>query len=153
MYRFGFFILPLLPCLSLNIAASISVAVGLVRIYPGLCVVYGCVVECLLLFCFSPKGLFNALTRRNYSLPTAVQAGAIPCLLKGRDCLCTAQTGSGKTAAYLLPLLARVSHLNENEDWRNKVAVYKGGSEPKKDAALGPTAMVICPTRYACNRQ
>ena len=46
-----------------------------------------------------------ALQRRGHTEPTPAQAGAIPPLLAGRDVLLQARTGSGKTAAYVLPLL------------------------------------------------
>ena len=58
---------------------------------------------------FSSLGLSPALLRavaaRTYSVPTAIQAAAIPAVLQGGDLLACAQTGSGKTAAYALPLL------------------------------------------------
>lgn len=48
-----------------------------------------------------------------FTEPTEVQAGTIPLLLAGRDLLGTAQTGGGKTAAYLLPLLHRLAEKAE----------------------------------------
>jgi ATP-dependent RNA helicase RhlE len=58
---------------------------------------------------FSSLGLSPALLRavsaRDYLAPTAIQAAAIPAVLRGRDVLASAQTGSGKTAAFALPLL------------------------------------------------
>src|SRR5207302_10785625 len=44
----------------------------------------------------------------DYTEPTPSQAEAIPLILAGRDVLATAQTGTGKTAAYLLPLMHRL---------------------------------------------
>ena len=52
--------------------------------------------------------LVRATTELGYTEPTPVQAGAIPPALAGRDVLATAQTGTGKTAAFLLPLLHRL---------------------------------------------
>ncbi|MCU6433577.1 DEAD/DEAH box helicase [Undibacterium sp. Jales W-56] len=49
--------------------------------------------------------LINAVQERAYSEPTPVQSAAIPAILAGRDVLASAQTGSGKTAAFCLPLL------------------------------------------------
>jgi ATP-dependent RNA helicase DeaD len=66
-----------------------------------------------------------ALSRAAYSEPTPIQAALIPAALSGRDVLGQAQTGTGKTAAFLLPFLDR---------WRDK-------NEP------GPQALVLAPTR------
>ncbi|KAF4548298.1 ATP-dependent RNA helicase dbp9-like protein [Elsinoe fawcettii] len=52
--------------------------------------------------------LLQSLTMQHFSAPTAVQARAIPLLLQGKDVLARARTGSGKTAAYALPLLHRI---------------------------------------------
>ena len=49
--------------------------------------------------------LLRALQEQGYALPTAIQAQAIPVILQGHDVLGCAQTGSGKTAAFALPLL------------------------------------------------
>lgn len=61
---------------------------------------------------FSQLGLHPSLHRATrdlgYKEPTPVQAGAIPPGLAGRDVIATAQTGTGKTAAFLLPLLHRL---------------------------------------------
>ncbi|WP_089393651.1 DEAD/DEAH box helicase [Pseudomonas delhiensis] len=52
--------------------------------------------------------LLKALETLSFTEPTAVQAAAIPKALEGRDLRVTAQTGSGKTAAFVLPLLHRL---------------------------------------------
>ena len=61
---------------------------------------------------FKSLGLHPSLVRATqdleYTEPTPVQAGAIPPALLGRDVIATAQTGTGKTAAFLLPLLHRL---------------------------------------------
>lgn len=61
---------------------------------------------------FAALGLSPALTRaagtQNFIVPTAIQAAAIPAVLRGQDVLGRAQTGSGKTAAFTLPLLQRL---------------------------------------------
>jgi len=49
--------------------------------------------------------LLQGITKQNYHTPTPVQSRAIPLALEGRDILARAKTGSGKTAAYLLPIL------------------------------------------------
>ncbi|WP_116472620.1 DEAD/DEAH box helicase [Zobellella maritima] len=53
--------------------------------------------------------VLNALTDAGYVQPSAIQAAAIPTLLSGRDVLGLAQTGTGKTAAFALPLLSRIT--------------------------------------------
>lgn len=53
--------------------------------------------------------LSRAIAEMAYLAPTAVQAAAIPAILQGRDIVASAQTGSGKTAAFALPLLHRLA--------------------------------------------
>ncbi|MBD8880319.1 DEAD/DEAH box helicase [Rhodanobacter sp. 7MK24] len=52
--------------------------------------------------------LLRALAEQGYAEPTPVQAGAIPLVLQGHDLLAAAQTGTGKTAAFALPLLHKL---------------------------------------------
>jgi len=52
--------------------------------------------------------LHEALEQAGYEVPTPIQAATIPFLLEGRDVLGQAQTGTGKTAAFALPLLSRI---------------------------------------------
>ena len=52
-----------------------------------------------------PEPLLAALSDVGYESPSPIQAATIPALLAGRDVLGTAQTGTGKTAAFGLPLL------------------------------------------------
>ena len=53
--------------------------------------------------------LLDALASKNYAIPTPIQAQAIPTVLTGRDLLGIAQTGTGKTAAFMLPSLDRLA--------------------------------------------
>src|SRR5688500_10359685 len=55
------------------------------------------------------KQLLQALAAKNYTQPTPIQAQAIPTVLTGRDLLGIAQTGTGKTAAFMLPSLDRLA--------------------------------------------
>ena len=60
-----------------------------------------------------PAALNAALTRMNYTVPTPIQAQAIPAALEGHDILGSAQTGTGKTAAFCIPLMAHLmKHAN-----------------------------------------
>ena len=52
--------------------------------------------------------LVTALTQMGYAKPTPIQAQAIPVLMQGRDLIGIAQTGTGKTAAFALPILNRL---------------------------------------------
>ncbi|MEX0866264.1 MAG: DEAD/DEAH box helicase [Pirellulales bacterium] len=73
--------------------------------------------------------LQRALVDEKYTIPTEVQAQTIPHALAGRDVLGTAQTGTGKTAAFALPILNRL------------------GSQQRKPIRNAPRALVLAPTR------
>src|SRR5450631_3306598 len=64
---------------------------------------------------FSELGLIaplaQAVAAEGYVTPTPIQAAAIPHVLAGRDLLGLAQTGTGKTAAFALPILQRLSNI------------------------------------------
>jgi len=51
----------------------------------------------------------RALAKQGYTIPTPIQAKAIPGLLQGKDLIGIAQTGTGKTAAFILPILQRMT--------------------------------------------
>ncbi|MDP3413946.1 MAG: DEAD/DEAH box helicase, partial [Polaromonas sp.] len=76
---------------------------------------------------FSSLGLSPALLRavsaKAYLSPTAIQAAAIPTVLQGRDVLASAQTGSGKTAAFALPLLQSLQQLPGEKPRRVRLLV------------------------------
>ncbi len=82
---------------------------------------------------FTRLGLAEPLTRaleaEGYVTPTPIQAQAIPALLEGRDLLGLAQTGTGKTAAFVLPLL---QYLTENHE---------------QTAPRACRALIVAPTR------
>jgi ATP-dependent RNA helicase RhlE len=78
------------------------------------------------------RPLLKALTAQNYRVPTPIQAQAIPVLLGGRDLLGIAQTGTGKTAAFALPILDRLS---------------ARGARPQAGACH---ALILSPTRELC---
>ncbi len=56
--------------------------------------------------------LLRAVSEQGYTQPTPIQGKAIPAVLAGRDLMASAQTGTGKTAAFTLPLLHRLSEQN-----------------------------------------
>ena len=55
------------------------------------------------------ESLLRALEAEGYTEPTPIQSQVIPPMLEGRDVLGTAQTGTGKTAAFVLPILHRLA--------------------------------------------
>ncbi len=59
------------------------------------------------------QALLDTLIKEGYETPTPIQAGAIPILLSGKDLLGIAQTGTGKTAAFALPILHKLSLTNQ----------------------------------------
>jgi len=67
--------------------------------------------------------LQRALKATGYTTPTPVQRHAIPPLLEGRDLLGCAQTGTGKTAAFALPILQRLAHTNRRLEPRHAYAL------------------------------
>ena len=72
--------------------------------------------------------LLRAVSEEGYSEPTPVQRQAIPVILEGRDVLAGAQTGTGKTAGFTLPLLQRLS-----------ARAAAGGAHPVRALILTPT--------------
>jgi len=76
-----------------------------------------------------PDTLLHALTAHKFTVPTPIQIDAIPPLLKGRDLLGIAQTGSGKTFAFALPIL---THLV---------------AEPRRPGPFQTRALILAPTR------
>ena len=84
---------------------------------------------------FTKLGLSSALLRavadQGYTVPTAIQSQAIPAVLAGGDLLAGAQTGTGKTAGFVLPMLQRLS---------TKPSPHAGARKPLR-------ALIVTPTR------
>ena len=59
-------------------------------------------------FSFDPR-IADAIVQAGYSVPTPIQQQGIPVVMEGRDMLGLAQTGTGKTASFLLPMLQRLT--------------------------------------------
>jgi superfamily II DNA/RNA helicase len=72
--------------------------------------------------------ILKAINDAGYTSPTPIQEQAIPALLAGHDLMASAQTGTGKTAAFMLPALHRLA-------------------EPAKIPGRGPRVLVLTPTR------
>jgi superfamily II DNA/RNA helicase len=95
----------------------------------------------------SPE-IIVALTASGYQVPTPVQQRAIPAALAGRDLLVSSPTGSGKTAAFMLPAIERFSQLE-----KTKAAAPREPHDPNARPArrtqpvARPTMLVLTPTR------
>jgi len=74
--------------------------------------------------------ILRAIADKGYSTPTPIQLQAIPAVLKGGDILAGAQTGTGKTAGFTLPLLEKLSQAPVNQ---------AGGRRPVRALILTPT--------------
>lgn len=77
--------------------------------------------------------LIRSLAKKDITKPTAIQLKAIPLILEGKDVVARAKTGSGKTFAYLLPLLQKLFSDN-------------------RASKSGPTAFILVPTRELCQQ-
>ncbi len=75
--------------------------------------------------------LVHAVNELGFTAPTSVQAQTVPVALQGGDWMVSSQTGSGKTAAFLLPVLHRLL----------------SAPVPAVDRVAAPRAVVLCPTR------
>lgn len=78
--------------------------------------------------------LVHALNKKGIQKPTLIQQASIPLILEGKDVVARAKTGSGKTFAYLLPLLHRLFN------------------ESSPQSKLAPAALVLVPTRELCQQ-
>ena len=75
--------------------------------------------------------ILEAVREQGYENPTPIQAEAIPAVLAGHDLLAGAQTGTGKTAAFTLPMLQRLSDSAQE--------AHKGKARPVRALVLAPT--------------
>ena len=65
--------------------------------------------------------ILKAIKKAGYKKPTLVQSAAIPLALKGKDILARAKTGTGKTAAYILPILQQIAEEKNRENQRKSI--------------------------------
>ncbi|KAI6211556.1 RNA helicase [Aphelenchoides besseyi] len=82
-----------------------------------------------------PKDILDVILKVGYKEPTPIQRQAIPIGLQNRDIIGVAETGSGKTAAFLIPLLVWIT------------SVTKKPPENAEDFETGPFAVILAPTR------
>lgn len=75
--------------------------------------------------------LIEVMSDQGFNLPTAIQAKAIPAILSGQNSIITAETGCGKTLAYLLPIFQHIL------EWKPSI----------KEDFNSPLAVVITPSR------
>src|SRR5690606_23062467 len=74
--------------------------------------------------------ILKALAEKGYTKPTSIQEQAIPQILENRDILGCAQTGTGKTAAFALPIIQKVNRFKEQNKYHS-----------------GILALIVSPTR------
>lgn len=80
------------------------------------------------------------IKRCGYQKPTPVQKHAIPVIMAGRDLMACAQTGSGKTAAFCLPIIAGILKGRD-------IFSETRGARGVRSRGASPLALVVCPTR------
>src|SRR5437588_12690759 len=81
--------------------------------------------------------LVQATREMRYTEPTPIQAQAIPVILSGRDLIATAQTGTGKTAAFLLPILHQLLHRPHGTTQALIITPTRQLAQPLDDVCLG----------------
>ena len=89
-----------------------------------------------------PAELKENLNRCGYKIPTPVQKYAIPAGLADRDVICCAPTGSGKTGAYLIPMLSSTFRFGQ----------ASGKLEEPFSGAAKPDTVILAPTRELCEQ-
>ena len=98
---------------------------------------------------FADFAISDALKQRvtslNFIIPTPVQAGAIPPALEGRDVLATAQTGTGKTLSFILPILEKLDKAKLEPAKPDQAKSDQG--RPARGQQRGAIALILLPTR------
>lgn len=79
--------------------------------------------------CGFSTALMNAISKQGYEKPTPIQCQALPIVLSGRDIIGIAKTGSGKTVAFVLPMIVHIM------------------DQPEIEKEEGPIGMICAPTR------
>jgi ATP-dependent RNA helicase RhlE len=104
--------------------------------------------------------ILNVLQKENYTQPTPIQEQTIPYALEGKDVLGIAQTGTGKTAAFALPIIQKLQEKEPSKGYRHisaliltptrelaqqiydSIEVYAKGSHIKQDVIFGGVSQV-----------
>ncbi|CAN6727248.1 unnamed protein product [Malus baccata var. baccata] len=81
----------------------------------------------------------QALYNAGLGQPSLVQAASIPSILSGKDVVVAAETGSGKTHSFLVPLIDKLCNANEHDESANVASSDQGVSQPRK------ISLVLCP--------
>ena len=89
----------------------------------------------------SPQ-IAQAVRDAGYTEPTPIQISAIPLILAGHDVIGIAQTGTGKTAAFVLPILMKLA-----ESKQTATQAYNTARNRQSGSDRGPRALVVAPTR------
>jgi len=84
-----------------------------------------------------PRDLTENIDRCAYNKPTPVQKHSVPAALVNTDVMVAAQTGSGKTAAFLVPLIS---------------GALRAGPNPLQEGPVCPTSVILAPTRELCQQ-
>ncbi|CAE8650730.1 unnamed protein product [Polarella glacialis] len=84
-----------------------------------------------------PEELTANIVKCGYNIPTPVQKHSIPAVLNGSDVMVSAQTGSGKTAAFLVPIIT---------------AALNGKARAAQEGPAQPISIVLSPTRELCQQ-
>ncbi|MDB5918891.1 MAG: helicase [Massilia sp.] len=96
------------------------------------------------------ESIVKAVTEAGYTVPTPVQAQAVPAAIEGRDLLVSSQTGSGKTAAFMLPALHKFAVAEQSPAAKTAAQEAQSararGERPRFKAAQ-PKMLVLTPTR------
>src|SRR5215470_13197069 len=96
----------------------------------------------------SPQ-LEHAVRDAGYTEPTPIQLAAIPLVLAGHDVIGIAQTGTGKTAAFVLPILMKLAESKQTVTQAHNVARNRQSNRrlAGENSDRGPRALVVAPTR------
>jgi len=129
MYVLNFFVVLLCVCVYVCVCVCVCVCLFVVCMRVCMCVVCVCTFVCVCVMC-------------DNSLPKNVQADAIPLILGGCDVMIAAETGSGKTGAFVIPVLQLISECLQT---RTKASTKK---EVKRCDVMCPCTDLCC--FYVC---